>query len=152
MVNSQVNTTLLRLFQANVGSLQSQRSYHSSRHDMWFAWVCACVCDCVWDIVHIPGQPAQSLTYSISDTRIRKLTGRPKAYFTFKTVSQICKTKNQYACNFQRTECIFNDLLFLSSVSYTPSHSMIIMVNYIISNVKESGRDLLNIAGFFSSN
>lgn len=63
----------------------------------------------------------------------------------------MCETKNQYACNFQRTECTFDGLLLLSSVSYALSHSMIIIVSYIIGNVKGSGRGLLNTAGFFSS-
>jgi hypothetical protein len=93
--------------------------------------VCVCVYTCVWNIVHITEEPAPSLTYMMSDTRIQKPTVRPQAYSTFKNVSQMCETKNQYACNFQRTGCIFDYLLLLSSVSYVLSHSMISMVNYI---------------------
>jgi hypothetical protein len=42
------NTNFLRLFQANAGSLHSQRSHHGSSYDIWF--VCVCVYTLVFGI------------------------------------------------------------------------------------------------------
>jgi hypothetical protein len=112
--------------------------------------VCVCVALC---LEYRPDYRIASSEFNIFDVRYKNSEAKsPQDYSTLKNVSQMCETKNQYACNFQRRECIFDDLLLLSSVSYALSHSIIIMVNYITRIVKGSGRGKLNIARVFSSN
>jgi len=130
------NTNLLRIFEANAGSLQSQRSNHGSMVLVTLCGLCVCSLCLEYRPHYRIARPEFNFWCQIQEFGSQKA----KSLFYIKEMSQMCETKNQYACNFQRTECIFDDLLLLSSLSYALSHSITIMVNYIIRIVKGSGR------------